>query len=153
VFHPLLSILTGLGLLAVLWFGGQQVMAGEITRGEFVAFIFYLAMLTWPMIALGWVINLFQRGAASMGRINRIMTPSRRSPSPCDPISLPTARAPSSSATSGSATPARTAGCCATSPSASRRRDRRARRPDRLRASPPSSRCSRGATTRPRRQC
>jgi ATP-binding cassette, subfamily B, multidrug efflux pump len=73
LFHPLLSILTGLGLLAVLWFGGLQVIAGEITRGEFVAFIFYLAMLTWPMIALGWVINLFQRGAASMGRINRIL--------------------------------------------------------------------------------
>lgn len=73
LFHPLLSILTGLGLLVVLWFGGLQVIAGEISRGEFVAFIFYLAMLTWPMIALGWVINLFQRGAASMGRINRIM--------------------------------------------------------------------------------
>jgi ATP-binding cassette, subfamily B, multidrug efflux pump len=73
IFHPLLSILTGLGLLAVLWFGGLQVMAGEITAGEFVAFIFYLAMLTWPMIALGWVINLFQRGAASMARINRIL--------------------------------------------------------------------------------
>ncbi|HSJ24630.1 MAG TPA: ABC transporter ATP-binding protein [Longimicrobiales bacterium] len=72
VFHPTLSLLTGLGLLAVLWFGGQQVIAGAITPGEFVAFIFYLAMLTWPMIALGWVINLFQRGAASMGRINRI---------------------------------------------------------------------------------
>jgi ATP-binding cassette, subfamily B, multidrug efflux pump len=73
VFHPLLSILTGLGLLAVLWFGGLQVMAGELTAGEFVAFIFYLAMLTWPMIALGWVINLFQRGSASMARINRIL--------------------------------------------------------------------------------
>lgn len=72
VFHPTLSLLTGLGLLAVLWFGGQQVIAGTITPGEFVAFIFYLAMLTWPMIALGWVINLFQRGAASMARINRV---------------------------------------------------------------------------------
>jgi ATP-binding cassette, subfamily B, multidrug efflux pump len=72
-FHPLLSLLTGLGLLTVLWFGGRQVMAGALTPGQFVAFIFYLAMLTWPMIALGWVINLFQRGAASMGRINRIM--------------------------------------------------------------------------------
>jgi ATP-binding cassette, subfamily B, multidrug efflux pump len=74
IFHPSLSILTGLGLLAVLWFGGQQVIAGRISNGDFVAFIFYLAMLTWPMIALGWVINLFQRGAASMGRINRIMS-------------------------------------------------------------------------------
>jgi ATP-binding cassette, subfamily B, multidrug efflux pump len=73
IFHPLLSLLTGLGLLAVLWFGGLQVMAGELTAGEFVAFIFYLAMLTWPMIALGWVLNLFQRGAASMARINGIL--------------------------------------------------------------------------------
>ena len=82
VFHPSLSILTGLGLLAVLWFGGRQAMAGDISSGDFVAFIFYLAMLTWPMIALGWVINLFQRGAASMGRINRIMT---TAPSITDP--------------------------------------------------------------------
>jgi ATP-binding cassette, subfamily B, multidrug efflux pump len=73
VFQPTLTILTGFGLLSVLWFGGQQAMSGEISNGEFVAFIFYLALLTWPMIALGWVINLFQRGAASMGRINRIL--------------------------------------------------------------------------------
>jgi ATP-binding cassette, subfamily B, multidrug efflux pump len=91
VFHPLLSILTGLGLLAVLWFGGLQVIAGEITRGEFVAFIFYLAMLTWPMIALGWVINLFQRGAASMGRINRILgtTPAVAEPAEPRPLDEP----------------------------------------------------------------
>src|SRR5688572_18037917 len=73
IFQPSLSILTGFGLLAVLWFGGRLTIAGDISNGEFVAFNFYLAMLTWPMIALGWVINLFQRGAASMGRINRIM--------------------------------------------------------------------------------
>ncbi|MEX1183371.1 MAG: ABC transporter ATP-binding protein [Gemmatimonadota bacterium] len=73
IFHPTLTLLTGFGLLAVLWFGGVQAMSGEITNGDFVAFIFYLAMLTWPMIALGWVINLFQRGAASMSRIDRIM--------------------------------------------------------------------------------
>jgi ATP-binding cassette, subfamily B, multidrug efflux pump len=88
IFHPSLSILTGLGLLAVLWFGGQQAMAGVISSGDFVAFIFYLAMLTWPMIALGWVINLFQRGAASMGRINRIMTtaPTVTDPEQPEPI-------------------------------------------------------------------
>jgi ATP-binding cassette, subfamily B, multidrug efflux pump len=84
IFHPSLSILTGLGLLAVLWFGGRQAMAGIISSGDFVAFIFYLAMLTWPMIALGWVINLFQRGAASMGRINHIMT---TAPTVTDPVS------------------------------------------------------------------
>jgi ATP-binding cassette, subfamily B, multidrug efflux pump len=89
VFHPLLSILTGLGLLAVLWFGGRQVIAGILTAGEFVAFIFYLAMLTWPMIALGWVINLFQRGAASMSRINGIMTTDIAVGEPARPVSLP----------------------------------------------------------------
>ena len=90
VFHPSLSILTGLGLLAVLWFGGRQAMAGDISSGDFVAFIFYLAMLTWPMIALGWVINLVQRGAASMGRINRIMmtAPSITDPEHPEPIAV-----------------------------------------------------------------
>jgi ATP-binding cassette, subfamily B, multidrug efflux pump len=89
VFHPLLTILTGLGLLAVLWFGGHQVISGDLTAGEFVAFIFYLAMLTWPMIALGWVINLFQRGAASMGRINGIMTTGITVGEPARPVFLP----------------------------------------------------------------
>jgi ATP-binding cassette subfamily B protein len=73
VFHPLLTILTGLGLLAVVWYGGLEAMSGAISLGDFVAFSTYLVMLTWPMIALGWVVNLFQRGAASIARINRIM--------------------------------------------------------------------------------
>ncbi|MEO5510766.1 MAG: ABC transporter ATP-binding protein [Longimicrobiales bacterium] len=72
-FHPLLTILTGLGLLSVVWFGGIEAMNGRISLGDFVAFSTYLIMLTWPMIALGWVVNLFQRGAASMARIDRIM--------------------------------------------------------------------------------
>jgi ATP-binding cassette, subfamily B, multidrug efflux pump len=92
VFHPLLSILTGLGLLAVLWFGGRQAMVGQISTGDFVAFIFYLAMLTWPMIALGWVINLFQRGAASMGRINRIMETAPAITEPVTPQPLDSVR-------------------------------------------------------------
>lgn len=73
VFHPLLTILTGLGLLVTLWYGGTQTMNGEISRGDFVGFTMYLGMLTWPLIALGWVVNLFQRGAASVARINRIL--------------------------------------------------------------------------------
>jgi ATP-binding cassette subfamily B protein len=72
LFNPLLSVFAGCGLLIVLWSGGRVVMQGGMTSGDFVAFIFYLAKLTWPMIALGWVINLFQRGAASMGRINAV---------------------------------------------------------------------------------
>jgi len=73
VFHPLLSILAGLGVLAVLWFGGLDVMSGRITPGEFVAFFFYLALLIWPMVAIGWTVNLFQRGAASMIRITEVL--------------------------------------------------------------------------------
>ncbi|HSL71356.1 MAG TPA: ABC transporter ATP-binding protein, partial [Longimicrobiales bacterium] len=88
LFHPTLTLLTSVGMLIVLWFGGRQVISGEITAGQFVAFIFYLAMLTWPMIALGWVINLFQRGAASMGRINRIMHTEPQVQSPAAPKRL-----------------------------------------------------------------
>jgi ATP-binding cassette subfamily B protein len=73
LFHPLLSVLTGAAMVIVLWLGGLEVMAGRLTVGDFVAFQVYLALLIWPMIALGWVVNLFQRGAASMGRINRIL--------------------------------------------------------------------------------
>ncbi len=67
-----MGLLVGVGDLIILWFGGLRVMDGSLSLGEFVAFFSYLGMLTWPMIALGWVINLFQQGAASMGRLNRI---------------------------------------------------------------------------------
>ncbi len=73
LFHPTLMLLTGLGAVIVLGVGGRDVILGRITVGEFVAFAFYLLQLIWPMIALGWIINLFQRGAASMGRIQEIM--------------------------------------------------------------------------------
>lgn len=73
-FHPSLILLTGIGAVIVLWYGGGLVIAGKITLGDFVAFGFYLTLLSWPMIALGWVTNLFQRGAASMRRINELMS-------------------------------------------------------------------------------
>ena len=73
LFYPTLSLLAGGGMVVVLWVGGLEVMAGTMTVGDFVAFGFYLTLLIWPMIALGWVVNLFQRGAASMGRLNRIL--------------------------------------------------------------------------------
>ncbi len=73
VFNPLLTFLLGLSAVGLLWYGGHQVIAGSISVGEFVAFMAYLAMLTWPTIALGWVINIFERGSASMGRINQIL--------------------------------------------------------------------------------
>ncbi len=86
-FHPLLTLLAGLGMVIVLWVGGREVIAGRITIGEFVAFGFYLTMLTWPMIALGFVINLLQRGAASMGRINRVLGTVPALPEPEEPLS------------------------------------------------------------------
>ncbi len=73
LFTPLLTLLLGLSTVVLLWLGGLRVMDGRLTVGELVAFVAYLAMLTWPTIALGHVMNVFERGAASMGRINRIL--------------------------------------------------------------------------------
>lgn len=87
-FHPLLMLISGSAMVIVLWYGGLQVMAGDITIGDFVALTFYLALLTWPMIALGWVVSLFQRGAASMGRINRIMEREPLIRTPDNPVPL-----------------------------------------------------------------
>jgi ATP-binding cassette subfamily B protein len=71
--RPLLSMVAGLGVLAILGVGGKLVIDGSITLGTFVAFNGYLAMLVWPMIALGWVMNMSERGLASMQRINDVM--------------------------------------------------------------------------------
>jgi ATP-binding cassette, subfamily B, multidrug efflux pump len=68
-FYPALTFMAGLGMLIVLYVGGRLVIDDAITIGDFVAFGFYLAMMIWPLIALGWVINLYQRGAASFGRL------------------------------------------------------------------------------------
>jgi len=64
--NPLFAFFGGLGAVIVLGAGGVLTIRGTITVGSFVAFGMYLTMLTWPMIALGWVVNLFQRGEASM---------------------------------------------------------------------------------------
>jgi ATP-binding cassette subfamily B protein len=72
-FYPLLGAIIGLGSVAVLWWGGRMVIQREITLGELVAFFAYLEMLTWPMIAFGWVVNIYQRGAASMKRLAVIL--------------------------------------------------------------------------------
>jgi ATP-binding cassette subfamily B protein len=71
--HPLLGALTGVALVIVLWFGGREVIQGRMSAGDYVAFFFYLGFLVWPMIALGQVVNLFQRGAASMARLDEIL--------------------------------------------------------------------------------
>ncbi|HUG40729.1 MAG TPA: ABC transporter ATP-binding protein [Longimicrobiales bacterium] len=71
-FHPALSLMAGLGMIVVLYVGGRLVITDAISVGDFVAFGFYLTMMIWPMIALGWVVNLYQRGAASLGRILKV---------------------------------------------------------------------------------
>jgi ATP-binding cassette, subfamily B, multidrug efflux pump len=71
---PTLELMLGFAVVLVLWLGGREVLNGKISVGQFVAFLTYITQLTWPVIALGYVINLFQRGTASLVRINEIMT-------------------------------------------------------------------------------
>ena len=70
---PTLETMLGLAIVLVLWLGGREVLLGRITVGQFTAFNTYMVQLTWPVIALGWVINIFQRGTASLGRIYQLM--------------------------------------------------------------------------------
>jgi len=71
---PTLETMLGLAIVLVLWLGGREVILGRMTPGGFAAYLTYIVQLTWPVIALGWVINIFERGTASMGRINEILT-------------------------------------------------------------------------------
>jgi ATP-binding cassette subfamily B protein len=73
VFFPFVILMSSLSVVIVLFVGGRQVMLGTISTGDLVAFVSYLGILTWPMMAMGWVVNVLQRGSASMGRINRIL--------------------------------------------------------------------------------
>lgn len=91
--NPGFSLLAGLGGVIVLAYGGRLVLRGEISVGSLVAFGFYLGMLTWPLIALGWVTNLFQRGAASMARLDHILRANSAIVVPTEPRRLPPARA------------------------------------------------------------
>lgn len=72
IFYPSIELLMGVGVLLVLWLGGRDVMAGRMSVGDLVAFNAYLLMLTWPMMAFGYVTNLIQRGLASWGRMLEI---------------------------------------------------------------------------------
>jgi ATP-binding cassette subfamily B multidrug efflux pump len=73
VFFPGMMFFSNLSVAVVLYLGGGQAIDLTITPGDFVAFISYLGLLTWPMMAMGWVINLIQRGGASLDRISRIL--------------------------------------------------------------------------------
>jgi ATP-binding cassette subfamily B multidrug efflux pump len=70
---PTLQTMLGLAFVLVLFLGGREVLAGHMSAGDFSGFSLYMIMLTWPIIALGWVINMYQRGTASMGRIAEFM--------------------------------------------------------------------------------
>lgn len=73
LFFPLIFMFANLSTCIILWFGGLEVILTNISIGDFVAFQAYLGILIWPMIAIGWVTNVLQRGAASMGRINKLL--------------------------------------------------------------------------------
>jgi ATP-binding cassette subfamily B protein len=70
---PTLELMLGLAMVLVLWIGGREVLAGRMNIGVFTAFNFYMMQLTFPIIALGWVISIFQRGTASVIRLNEIL--------------------------------------------------------------------------------
>ncbi len=72
-FWPAIMFIVGLLVLTVFWAGGHEVISGKITAGEYVAFMVYLMMLIWPMLAIGWVISLYQRGTASMQRLDGLL--------------------------------------------------------------------------------
>ena len=87
-FHPLLQALVGLGFVAVLAYGGLLAQHGAISVGEFVTFNLFLGKLIWPMIAVGWVINLVQRGSASFARMRDVLeaVPEVRDEPPLTPL-------------------------------------------------------------------
>jgi len=73
VLWPLMAVFSGLAAAVVLWLGGQRVLVGTLTIGQFVQFNGYLAMLTWPVMAIGYVVNLYQRGSAALARLVEIL--------------------------------------------------------------------------------
>ena len=92
VMNPMFGLLAGLSVVVVLGLGGSLAVSGTISVGAFVAFGFYLGILTWPLIALGWVINLFQRGAASMARLLDVLDATPAVRAPAAPTVLPSAQ-------------------------------------------------------------
>ncbi|HEU5373886.1 MAG TPA: ABC transporter ATP-binding protein [Ktedonobacteraceae bacterium] len=91
ILWPAMFFLESLATAVIFWVGGQDVLAGRISIGQLVQFIGYLAQLAWPMIALGWVVNLFQQGSASMIRIKEVM---EHQPTIADPPALQAAASP-----------------------------------------------------------
>ncbi|MBW6513478.1 MAG: ABC transporter ATP-binding protein/permease [Candidatus Syntrophosphaera sp.] len=71
-FHPFMGFVISISMIITLYFGGRATIRGDITIGEFIAFFQYLGMLVWPMIAIGWIVDMYQRGTASLKRLNEI---------------------------------------------------------------------------------
>jgi len=89
VFDPTVTLLGGIGTAIILWAGGTRVITGEISLGNFVAFTAYLGILIWPMTAIGFMVNVMQRGAASMERIQKILSEIPEIVSPDRPKDFP----------------------------------------------------------------
>lgn len=89
-FWPAMIFIGGVGIMVVLLVGGRQVINGILTIGQFVQFTAYIGSITWPLISLGWFINLIQRGSVSMGRINNIFRIKPDITSPKKPMPLKT---------------------------------------------------------------
>lgn len=88
LFSPLLQTLTGFSFLIVLWYGGYRLLEGQLTLGSFLMFNVFLGMLIWPMIAMGWIANMLQRGSASLARINEILNQQPAIADPPRPVRL-----------------------------------------------------------------
>ncbi|MBI4494819.1 MAG: ABC transporter ATP-binding protein, partial [Chloroflexi bacterium] len=82
---PLMTLVSGLGIVVLIYLGGRDVVEGRLSLGQFVQFNAYLGMLTWPMIALGWAVNLFQQGSASLKRVEAVLSRSPAVASSAEP--------------------------------------------------------------------
>ena len=89
---PLMKIASGAGVLMVLWYGGGQLIAGQIGLGDLVAFLGYLNLLAWPTMALGWMLSIVQRGRAAMMRLEHIFSMVPAIADPPDAMPLPAVR-------------------------------------------------------------
>jgi ATP-binding cassette subfamily B protein len=86
---PLMTVITGLAMASLIYFGGQLVIGGELTVGQFVQFSIYLGMLSWPMIALGWVANLYNQARAALDRLHEVFSAEPAIRDPDDPVREP----------------------------------------------------------------
>jgi ATP-binding cassette, subfamily B, multidrug efflux pump len=89
LFMPALQSFTALSFLIVLWYGGHRLLENQLSLGGFLMFNVFLGMLIWPMVAMGWVVNLMQRGSASLGRISELLDEEPAIADPPRPVPLP----------------------------------------------------------------